>query len=74
MPDPSPFTILKEGDVLALEIGANSLESVTVTAKMELLHKKPIKDSEEYLKNLEITEVVVSKTHHLLEKRQKITV
>jgi di/tricarboxylate transporter len=71
IPDPSPFTIIKEGDVLALEIGADSLESVTVTAKMELLHKKPIKDSEEYLKNLEITEVVVSKDSPLIGETVK---
>ncbi|MCF7845326.1 MAG: anion permease [Candidatus Pacebacteria bacterium] len=71
MPDPSPFTVLKEGDVLALEIGADSLESVAVTAKLELLHKKPIKDSEDYLKNLEITEIVISKSSPLIGETAK---
>jgi di/tricarboxylate transporter len=71
MPDPSPFTVLKEGDVLALEIDSGALESISVTANMELLHKKPIKDSEDYLKNLEITEVVVSKNSPLIGETAK---
>ena len=69
--DPSPFSVLKEGDVLVIEAGMPCLESIITTAGLELVYKKSLEEDEKYTKDLEKTEVVVPSSSYLIGETAK---
>ncbi len=72
IPDPSPYVVLREGDVLLIETGTDSLESIITTAEVELLNTRPLKDEEpSELKDMRIDRVVVTSASPLIDETPK---
>lgn len=69
--DPSPFTTLKENDILLIKAETDSLESIISTTKLELVKKESPEESKEKSKELETTETVLSNMSGLAGKSPK---
>ncbi len=73
IPDPSPFVILQEGDILLIETGTESLESIVTIAQVELLNTRPLEEEEKSgdIKDLQINRAVVTASSPLIGETPK---
>ncbi|HEY4496749.1 MAG TPA: SLC13 family permease [Candidatus Paceibacterota bacterium] len=67
-PDPSPDTVLREGDILIIETDPETLEAIIATAKLELIGKEPLsgEGGSKEVEGLSLMEAVVADESSLI--------